>query len=272
MTTYPVANAPHIRSTDSIARYFWMKNAALFPILAAAVWTGGFDFIRILALSVGGSLGFEWLSRGFSRKKTTLLNGDTFLTGLTLALLLPERSSLPHVLIAVFMAVVVVRECFGGTGNYIVHPAIFGRVFLDAVFPVSAGSPVLFRCAAEPLMLTAIVLSAVCFLAQRRIYFETPFYYITIYLLAAFMLGGGSKALTHAGVAVFTAFFLVTDPVVLPLTRQGTNVFVLLAAFFAGIFGLWYPAVTAVGYAILIVNMLVPWINDRMRPDSRRGV
>jgi electron transport complex protein RnfD len=170
------------------------------------------------------------------------------------------------------MAVVVVRECFGGTGNYIVHPAIFGRVFLDAVFPVSAGSPVLFRCAAELPVFAAIVLSAVFFLAQRRIYFETLFYYITIYLLAAFMLGGGSKILMHAGVAVFTAFFLVTDPVVLPLTRQGTNVFALLAAFFAGVLGLWYPAVTAVCYSILIMNMFVPWINDRMRPGSRRGI
>jgi electron transport complex protein RnfD len=257
---------PHIRSRDSLAGRHWLKSAALFPVLAAALMIGKTDFARILFLSVMSVTGLEWLTGGFLKRKTTLLNGEALLTGLLFALLLPERCPAALIAFGAFVAVIIVNACFGGLGGRLFHTAVFGSVFLSLGFPGVMGEPVVFRYAGDPWMLGAIVMSAVLFLVQRQIYFETPLYFVSV-LLAGFTLFSPRVApMAALGISVFSASFLLTDNATLPLTRRGTNFFVMGAAFLAALLLSNRTAAAAVGYAVLIMNCLTPWLDVWCNP------
>jgi Na+-translocating ferredoxin:NAD+ oxidoreductase subunit D len=262
---YPESSAPHISSGDSVAKRFWLKSAALLPVLVVMLGAGGADFLKVLTVSVLGVAGFEWLNAGFFRKKSSLQNGDAVLTGVTLAVLLPSHYPALLVLVAAFVATLMIKECFGGLGGRLFQPAVFARIFLDLIFAGGIKSPELFQSAGEPIFFSAILLSAFLFAIQKRIYFETPLYFFGVTVLGVWV-AGGQDILRASGIAVFAGYFLITDTVTLPLTRRGTNWFAILAACLGVSLGMKYPAVTAIGYAVLMMNATVPWIDHWVRP------
>lgn len=262
---YLESPAPHISSGDSVAKRFWLKSAALLPVLVVVLGTSGAGFLKVLTVSVLGVAGFEWLNAGFFRKKSSLQNGDAVLTGVTLAVLLPSHCPALLVLVATFVAALVIKECFGGLGGRLFQPAVFARVFLDLTFAGGIKSPEFFQYAGEPIFLSAILLSAFLLAIQKKIYFETPLYFVGAMILGAWVTGG-QDLLRVAGIAVFAGYFLITDTVTLPLTRRGTNWFAILAACLGVCLGMKYPAVTAICYAILMMNAAVPWIDHWVRP------
>lgn len=268
---FPRTPPPHIRSGDSLAKRYWFKSAALLPVLIAAVFFGRVDFLRILFLAVMGVTGFEWLSGGFFKNRTGLSNGEAVLTGLLFALLLPERCPSLLIVLGAFMAAFMISGCFGGLGSRLLNAAVFGRVFLDFGFPGAMTEPAVFLFAGDPWMFGAVLASAALFLIQQQIYFETPVYFTGIFLAGAALFGPSGTFLAAAGIGIFTACFLLTDPVTLPLSRQGTNLFAIGAAFLAAVLGLYGSAVTSIGYAILFMNCLTPWFDVRSKPKRREA-
>ncbi|OQA40653.1 MAG: Electron transport complex protein RnfD [Candidatus Omnitrophica bacterium ADurb.Bin314] len=265
------ASPPHIAASDSTTKRIWWKCAALVPVAITGILAGGMDFFRILMTSSAGAAAMEWLCGRSSGKKTTTTTGDAFLTGLTLAFLLPPGCPTAAILTGDFVAIVILQECFGGLGGRLFQPAVFARIFLDMIFPDRLEAPVLFGHANEPLVLGGILAGAAIFLSRRLIYFETPLWYLAISWMSALALGEMKDPERGFGITVFAAFFLITDTVTLPLTRKGANVFAILAAFLTAGLGLHYPAVAATGYAILITNLTVPWMNARLHPRPGEG-
>ena len=62
---------------------------------------------------------------------------------------------------------------------------------------------------------------------------------------------------------LLTSFFLLADPVTLPLTRRGTVLFVLGAALLSSRPGF---SIHSAGYAILLMNLLTPWLDIWLKP------
>ena len=65
---------------------------------------------------------------------------------------------------------------------------------------------------------------------------------------------------------LFTGFFLLAEPVGMPLTRKGTAVFVLGAAFLSSRLGPEGFSIAAAGYAVLSMNLLAPWLDIVFKP------
>ncbi len=84
-----------------------------------------------------GTVGSEFLYQKLTKQKSTIGDCSAIVTGLLLAFNVP--ASLPWwmcILGGVF-AIIVVKMLFGGLGNNFVNPALAGRAFLVASFPVA---------------------------------------------------------------------------------------------------------------------------------------
>ena len=134
---FTVSSSPHIRSNEDT--YYIMKQVvfALIPAALAAVYYFRVSALYVMFFCILGTVGSECLWTKLTKRKTTIGDYSAVVTGLLLAFNVP--ASLPWwmcILGGVF-AIVVVKMVFGGLGNNFVNPALAGRAFLLASFPVA---------------------------------------------------------------------------------------------------------------------------------------
>ena len=128
-----VTASPHLRTGDSTPYIMWSVVASLTPIVGAAVWFFGPSALLVLAASVGGAVATE---RVFG-KGGTIADGSAAITGLLLGLTLPAGMPLWMVVLGAMFAIGFGKLIFGGLGYNIFNPALLGRAFLQAAFPVA---------------------------------------------------------------------------------------------------------------------------------------
>lgn len=123
-------SSPHIFSTRDST---WIMNqviiALLFPALIAT-YLFGLKVIGMLLFSVSMCLIFEYSYQKLMRKEQTLHDHSAVITGMLLALSLPVTAPYWTLLVGDFIAIVVVKQLFGGIGNNILNPAVTARVMM----------------------------------------------------------------------------------------------------------------------------------------------
>ena len=129
-----ITAAPHVRSEESTARIMWSVVLSLMPATAAAIWFFGPSAVLVIAASVAGCLATERL---FGNRKNSLADGSAMITGLLLGLCLPAGFPLWMAFIGGIFAIGFGKIIFGGLGENIFNPALLGRAFLQAAFPVA---------------------------------------------------------------------------------------------------------------------------------------
>ena len=131
-----VSNSPHISSEDNTRQIMLDVIIALIPALALGVFVFGARALVVTAVSVIGSVFFEWLYNKLLKKPCTIGNCSAIVTGMLLAYTLPVTAPLWMVLIGDLFAIVIVKALFGGIGKNFMNPALGGRAFLMASYPV----------------------------------------------------------------------------------------------------------------------------------------
>ena len=131
-----ISNSPHIRSEDNTRQIMLDVIIALIPALALGVFVFGARALVVTAVSVIGSVFFEWLYNKLLKKPCTIGNCSAIVTGMLLAYTLPVTAPLWMVLIGDLFAIVIVKALFGGIGKNFMNPALGGRAFLMASYPV----------------------------------------------------------------------------------------------------------------------------------------
>jgi electron transport complex protein RnfD len=107
---------------------------ALIPIIIASIWFFGLSSLLLLIASIAGAVLTEWL---FSPSPKSLWDGSAVLTGLLLALTLPPTLPLWMAFLGGVVAIGLGKMVWGGLGNNLFNPALLGRAFLLATFPVA---------------------------------------------------------------------------------------------------------------------------------------
>ena len=132
-----LAPGPPLHAPDTTARIMWWVNASLAP---AALW-GAFVFgaaaVATLASAIAGAAGAEWLACRALKRRATLADGSATCTGLLLALTLPPAMPLWMPLLGGAFAILVAKMMFGGLGFNLFNPALAGRAFMMATFPLA---------------------------------------------------------------------------------------------------------------------------------------
>lgn len=128
-----VTASPHLKGRDSTPQIMWNVVLSLLPVVAAAAWFFGVSALLVIGASVIGAVGTERLfGRGGS-----IADGSAAITGILLGLTLPAGMPLWMVVLGAAFAIGFGKLLFGGLGYNIFNPALIGRAFLQAAFPVA---------------------------------------------------------------------------------------------------------------------------------------
>ncbi|MBU1086618.1 MAG: RnfABCDGE type electron transport complex subunit D [Candidatus Omnitrophica bacterium] len=132
-----ITSSPHIRSKETTAKIMWSVTVCLIPSGLVSVYAFGISVFWIILTSIICAMASEWLFNCYLQKKpNSLMDGSAVLTGLLLAYNLPPGAPLWMAGLGSFVAIVFAKVVFGGLGFNIFNPALIGRVFLMASFPV----------------------------------------------------------------------------------------------------------------------------------------
>lgn len=119
-----------------------MRNVifALLPICAFAVYQFGLSALLLIATTISVAMLTEWLFARASGRGNTVSDGSVVITGILLALTLPPGFPLWMAAVAAFVGVALGKALFGGLGYNVMNPALVGRAFVQAAFPVAITS------------------------------------------------------------------------------------------------------------------------------------
>jgi len=131
-----VMSSPHLRSPETTSKIMWSVTACLIPSGLVSIYVFGMNVLNIILTSILAAVASEWVCCYFQKKKPTISDGSAVLTGLLLSYNLPPKSPLWMALLGSCVAIVFGKIVFGGLGFNIFNPALIGRVFLMASFPV----------------------------------------------------------------------------------------------------------------------------------------
>ncbi len=116
-----------------------MRNVvyALLPICAYAIFLFGISALALLLVVTGSCLLTELLFDRLLQRSDSIRDFSTVITGLLLALTLPPGFPLWMAAVAGFIAISLGKALFGGLGCNVFNPALIGRAFVQAAFPVA---------------------------------------------------------------------------------------------------------------------------------------
>jgi electron transport complex protein RnfD len=128
-----VTASPHLGARDSTPRIMWTVVATLIPVCVAAAWFFGVGAL----LQLGTAALAAVLTERVTGKGGTLGDGSALITGLLLGLTLPAGFPLWMTFLGGAFAIGFGKSIWGGLGSNVFNPALLGRAFLQAAFPVA---------------------------------------------------------------------------------------------------------------------------------------
>ena len=288
-----ISVSPHIHSKNSTQRIMLDVLISLLPATIAGVVIFGLQALLVIAVCVATSVLSEFVFNKIVKKPLTIGDLSAAVTGLLLALNLPANVPLWQAVVGSLFAIIIVKCIFGGIGRNVVNPAITGRVFMliafasmtKAAFPLdsTAGATPLSEIAnGNEVILTdlllgniggsigetckvALLIGGVYLLVRRVITWHIPVAFIAttfIFTLAVhefdFML---ALSLVLSGGLILGAIFMATDYVTSPTTPLGKIIFGIGAGLITVLIREWGIYPEGVSFAILIMNILNPYID-----------
>lgn len=134
MNILKISPPPHAKGSMSTQRVMLCVILALMPSVISAGYYFGLRAIMLIAFCILSSVLLEGLTRIIMKKEQTIGDMSAVLTGLLLALNLPVTLPFWQALIGCFVAIVIVKQLFGGLGQNFANPAIVGRIVLMLSF------------------------------------------------------------------------------------------------------------------------------------------
>lgn len=135
MAKLTVSLSPHFQSQTTTDVLMKDVLIALAPAALVSILFYGWRAMMLLVVSVATCVLCEWLICKFLMHKQNPCLYATILTGVLLALNLPPAAPWWIAFMGGIAAIAIAKMCFGGLGQNIFNPAIFGRVFLLVSFP-----------------------------------------------------------------------------------------------------------------------------------------
>ena len=133
-TSVKITASPHVRSAESTTQIMWSVVISLVPVILASIYFFGPSALLVILAATAGCLLTERL---FGSTPGTLADGSAMITGLLLGLTLPPGFPLWMAFLGGFFGVAFGKIIFGGLGMNVFNPALVGRAFLQAAFPVA---------------------------------------------------------------------------------------------------------------------------------------
>jgi len=314
VNTMTVTYAPHIHDDATTSRIMRDVIIALSPALLLSIWIFGPRAALITCVCVAACVFFEWVFEKILKRKNTISDLSAVVTGMLLAFNLPVTIPVWQAIFGCAVAIILVKQIFGGLGKNFANPAITARIAMFLAFPVTMTTWALpaegFHwlgydaiTGATPLAIMArgsydaisgattamahsdqlpsvwhlflglhggcigetselaLLIGGLYLIFRRVITWHAPVTFIaTVFIL---MTITGNSGINHilSGGLFLGAIFMATDYVTTPLTNSGRVIFGAGAGALAVLIRLYGSFPEGVSFAILIMNMIVPFMN-----------
>jgi electron transport complex protein RnfD len=135
MSKLTVSLSPHFQNPTTTKVLMNDVLIALAPVTLVSLLFYGWNFLMLLMVCVATCIVCEFAIEKYLMGKEIPSMSATCLTGVLLALNLPPAAPWWVAFLGSIAAIAIAKMCFGGLGQNIFNPAIFGRVFLLVSFP-----------------------------------------------------------------------------------------------------------------------------------------
>ncbi len=282
-----VSSSPHLRCGDTTRGIMSDVIIALMPAAVFGCILFGLRALFVLLTCVAAAVLCEFLWTKALKKPLTVTDMSAVVTGLLLGMNLPSSLPLWQAAIGSAVAVIVVKQMFGGIGCNFANPAIAARIVLLVSFPatmtkftepvsdvVTSATPLaggetafkslFFGMHAGSIGETSAFLLLVggAYLIIRRVISPViPVCFIGTVALLSLIGGLDVKLSVFGGGLILGAVFMATDYTTSPVTTLGKAVFGVGCGIITFVIRRFGSLNEGVSYAILIMNILVPHIN-----------
>ena len=274
---------------------------ALMPALIMAVYNFGTRAFILTLVCVAASVLFEFLFEKITKRENTVSDLSAIVTGLLLAYNLPPTFPYWMAIIGCFVAIVIVKQLFGGIGQNFANPAITARIvllvsfstdmavwakpqerFLSAADAVTGATPLTQFAEGSTdslpsnmemfigtiggslgeISAAALLIGAVILLVTRVISPAIPVAYIGTVFVFTWALGLDPVFHILAGGVMLGAIFMATDPTTSPKTTVGKIIFGIGCGLLTVVIRVYGTYPEGVSFAILLMNILTPHIDS----------
>lgn len=137
--------SPHFHADRSVEMIMRNVVYALLPLCVYSIWSFGLSALALIVVSTMSCILTEHLFCWMQNRRSSINDWSVTITGILLALTLPPGFPLWMTAVGGFVSVGLGKMAFGGLGFNAFNPALVGRAFLQASFPVAitAYSPAL---------------------------------------------------------------------------------------------------------------------------------
>ncbi len=295
-----VSPSPHDENYLKTSNIMLNVCIALVPAIIAAYIFFGLRALLLTAVCVGCCVLFEFLCRKIMKRENTIADLSAVVTGIILALNLPVTLPLWMAAIGSFVAIVIVKQLFGGLGQNFANPAITARIVLMVSFPAAMThwvTPFFWRetadavTSATPLALgegsalpsyldlflgnvggcmgetcaLALLIGGLYLAARRIISLAAPVSFIGVLALLSFISGEDPLYQILAGGVFLGAFFMATDYATTPISTKGKIVFGIGCGIITFVIRRFGSFPEGVSFSILLMNVLTPYIEQLTR-------
>lgn len=289
-----ISVSPHIHGKRTTQGIMLNVIIALLPVTIAGVIIFGLSSLLVIGVCVATAVVSELLFNIITKRKQTISDLSCIVTGLLLALNLPANVPVWQAIVGTVFAIIVVKCLFGGLGKNVVNPAITARVFMLVAFSslAQASFPVDATAGATPLASIAegnvpelmdlflgktggaigetcslaLLIGGIYLLVRKVITWQIPVAFIgTVFLFTLFVKDFDvtiALASILSGGLLIGAFFMATDYVTSPETSWGKIVYGIGAGVITVLIRFWGTYPEGVSFAILLMNILNPYINS----------
>ena len=129
-----VSISPHLRAKEDTRSIMRDVLIALCPAVVASVLIFGFRALLVELFCVACCVALEWLFEKGCKRPVTIGDCSAAVTGLILALNLPVSIPLWQAVVGCAVAIIVVKQLFGGIGHNFANPAMTGRIVMFLAF------------------------------------------------------------------------------------------------------------------------------------------
>jgi Na+-translocating ferredoxin:NAD+ oxidoreductase subunit D len=126
-----VSCAPYLHNKAVSTRRIMLDVViALLPTAVASVWFFGGSALMLMIVSVLSAVAAEFLYQYLMKQPITVSDLSAVVTGLLLAFNLPANAPWWIAVIGSFLAIILVKQFFGGIGQNFINPALAARAIL----------------------------------------------------------------------------------------------------------------------------------------------
>lgn len=293
---FTVSPSPHVHNNMTTQKVMICVLTALLPAVISSVYFFGLNALFLIMDCVAASVIFEYFCRAVMKKTQTISDCSAVVTGVLLALNLPATLPLWQATIGSFIAIVIVKQLFGGLGQNFANPAITARIVLMLSFTtgmttwvaplywksgadaVTSATPLVSGnasyadlfignvggCIGETSAL-ALLIGGIYLIARKIITPSAPLAFIGSVALLSWITGADPIYQILSGGIFIGAFFMATDYATTPLTEKGRIIFGLGCGVITFVIRTYGNFPEGVSFSILIMNILTPYIDSFTR-------